>query len=563
MRWKAFVVYISIIKVNRPSAFIYLCLNSLVDLCRNLTLLFLPAVFLNVLIDLKEIDKLVFTVLVLIVASMLKKYTSVVITIEKEVQDQIMIMAIIEKMNMIPYEYLERADIKEKKQSCIFAIQNYGAVYDLYSNIIEFITATFTLISIILIFFQLGIFYVGVVIICSMATMILNQLLMNEKKKYSDKTVKLNFLYGYFQEIANQKKYQISNRMYNYSKVVNHQIKNLNKETDEHFSRMRNTEAFYLSLITCFENIQKIFSYLIPAMKYISNKILLAELTLLINCGLNMSIVMNRLISSYQSFMQSLDYLVPIYEIFKIADECRVEHKKFSGIIETLVFDEVTFRYEKSDVDVLKNLSFVINKNENVGILGANGVGKTTILKLILKLYQPSSGRILVNGVDIRYYDESYIKAISVVFQDSKLFPISLKENIVATSVDNEGFEMFLEVLGINQIIRQKQIHLDDLCNSEVFENGLEFSGGEKQLISIARALYRNANLMLLDEPSSSLDPIMTNRVIEKFYQLMEKHTTILITHDIVLANKCDRIIFIKNESVQFLSHVDEEIFYM
>ena len=187
-------------------------------------------------------------------------------------------------------------------------------------------------------------------------------------------------------------------------------------------------------------------------------------------------------------------------------------------------------------------MNFKIKKNERAALMGLNGAGKTTIVKLILKLYEPESGVILLNGHNIQEYDDSYLSNISVVFQDCKVFPLTIKENIGASNIMENVYES-CQRTSFDDVLNKKKITLDNLCDAEIYENGAEFSGGEKQLMAITRAVHRNGELIIMDEPSSALDPIMRNRLLLQYRSMTNHHTSLLITHDLTLAKQCDLIL--------------------
>lgn len=195
-------------------------------------------------------------------------------------------------------------------------------------------------------------------------------------------------------------------------------------------------------------------------------------------------------------------------------------------------------------VMILKNVNFKIKQNQKVALLGPNGSGKTTLIKLLLRLYDLNDGEILINHQNIK---NNLFNNNGVVFQDPKIFPITLKENLISDTINVIDFNQIINKVGFDQIMLSKKIDYADLCNSEVYDDGIEFSGGEKQLLALCRAMIRNADLVILDEPSSALDPIMKNKLLKLFNQLFFDKTVILITHDPLLANKCDRKILLND----------------
>lgn len=199
----------------------------------------------------------------------------------------------------------------------------------------------------------------------------------------------------------------------------------------------------------------------------------------------------------------------------------------------------------------MDNVSFIIRKNDKVAIIGQNGQGKTTIIILLLRMYQVDSGKILINGIDANQYNDSYLDIISIVFQDCSLFPITLFENIASTSPNEKSVFDSCQKVGVNEILDKNQLALDNLFSSEIHDDGVDLSKGEKQLFAIARALNRNGDLIILDEPSSATDPIMRKQIMNHFNSLFIGKTTILITHDETFVKKCDTVLNLQNHTIQ------------
>lgn len=550
MKIKTLMLYIKILFSKRKISIIYLVLNTMIDFCYNITIVFIPSVFVKFVLGTSSFKEIIAILLFFSVSTFMKKIVASKIDSEKEIQDQILIMAVTDKMNKIPYYYLEKYDVKKKRESCIYAIQNYGAAYDLYSKCTNILTSIFTLITLFGLSIRFKANYMIVNLLISFIYMYIEYRLFLKKHNCVEETINLNYHFSYFQELAIQKKYQINNKIYHYSDYLLENFKNLNSKITIHFNKIRILEANYESLLSILSNMQKIVSFIFPLFKLMNKNLILDEFVLLSNCGIDFSNKLNTISSSFQGLINAIDYLVPLYELMNIPDCEDNENGIKCDSIENIIVDDVSFKYPDCDDYVLENLNLRINKGEKVAIIGLNGSGKTTLIKLLLKLYKPTRGNIYVNGNSIYKYDDSYINNISIVFQDNKIFPISIYENIVANKKTNNSslLKNVCHITTFDDILSAKKIDYNFLCNSEIYENGIEFSGGEKQLLTITRASYRDGGLFILDEPSSALDPLIRCSIIEKFSLITKNKTTILITHDKNLAKKCDRIIKIENK---------------
>ena len=186
-----------------------------------------------------------------------------------------------------------------------------------------------------------------------------------------------------------------------------------------------------------------------------------------------------------------------------------------------------------------------MNPESHIALVGPNGSGKTTLIKLLCRLYEPSSGEILLNGTNIQEYDlEDYLQKIAVVFQDFQLFSFSVGQNVSAQRVfDTERTWSSLRQAGIEERVKKMPDELNTHLFSFTDDNGVELSGGEAQKIAIARALYRNAPLVILDEPTASLDPVSENEIYSHMNRMIHQKTAIFISHRLSSCRYCDEIV--------------------
>ena len=218
----------------------------------------------------------------------------------------------------------------------------------------------------------------------------------------------------------------------------------------------------------------------------------------------------------------------------------------------------VSFKYPGSENWSLRNVSLKLHVGERLAIVGMNGSGKTTLIKLLCRLYDPTEGEILLNGVDIRKYDyREYVSLFSVVFQDFKLFAFRLGENVAAAAdYDREKVLSCLEKAGLGERLASMQQGTDTYLYNGYGENGVEISGGEAQKIALARALYKDAPFVVLDEPTAALDPIAEYDIYTRFNELVENKTAIYISHRLSSCRFCDDIaVFHEGQMIQRGSH--------
>lgn len=221
-------------------------------------------------------------------------------------------------------------------------------------------------------------------------------------------------------------------------------------------------------------------------------------------------------------------------------------------------FRDVSFRYPGTDTYALRHVSMQFQIGRRLAVVGPNGSGKSTFIKLLCRLYDPTEGEILLNGIDIRKYKyEDYMALFSVVFQDFKLLAFPLGENVAAgRPYDRAKAAHCLEKAGFGERLESLGKGLDTCLYRNFEEDGVEISGGEAQKIAIARALYKNAPFLILDEPTAALDPIAEMEIYQQFDQIARDKTAIYISHRLSSCRFCDEIaVFEEGRFIQQGAH--------
>ena len=267
-------------------------------------------------------------------------------------------------------------------------------------------------------------------------------------------------------------------------------------------------------------------------------------------------------VSSYTKLVESITGISSNFVQLKMQsrylsffyDYMEIKNKRYDGTIPTekrddnvyeLEFRDVSFKYANSETWALRHVNQKITLGTKNAVVGKNGAGKTTFIKLLCRLYEPTEGQILLNGVDIRYYDnEEYAKLFAIVFQDFNLFSFPLGENVSGSNVyDRERAKKCLIDAGFGERLSKMEKGLDTQLYQYDDENGVEISGGEAQKIAIARSLYKDAPFVIMDEPTSALDPVAEFEIYQRFDQMVEGKTSIYISHRMSSCRFCDNII--------------------
>ena len=260
-------------------------------------------------------------------------------------------------------------------------------------------------------------------------------------------------------------------------------------------------------------------------------------------------------------FMLSEDFLDNIRRLFQLS----VEFLRFKEFIDygentgdsdipvkeeppAISLEHVSFSYPGAETEVLKDIGLTVKKGEKIAIVGVNGAGKTTLMKLICGLLSPVNGRILLNGKDMAQMEaEERYSWFSCAFQDIQFLPLSIRENIsmVKDNEDNSRVWECLKQAGIKDEIRNLPLKLDTLMEKTLNKNAVDFSGGQKQKLILARALYRNAGVLVLDEPTAALDALAENDIYEKYSKFAKDKTSFFVSHRLSSTRFCDRILLI------------------
>ncbi|CCY66475.1 putative uncharacterized protein [Clostridium sp. CAG:678] len=283
--------------------------------------------------------------------------------------------------------------------------------------------------------------------------------------------------------------------------------------------------------------------------------------SLVLYCGSFMQII-NGIMMMANTFGK-LQEIIPLakcyFEILDTQDNMKYGGKdiNFTDKFE-IEFRNVSFKYPNAENYSLKNINIKINNGENLAVVGRNGSGKTTFIKLLCRFYDVTDGEILINGINIKEYTkESIIRLYSVVFQDFKIFSTTLSQNISAgEEYDCDKLYKVLDEANIKDRMLKMEYKENTYLYKELDKAGVEISGGEAQKLALARALYKDAPIVILDEPTAALDPIAENEIYSRINSFVENKTTIYISHRLSSCVFCDRIaVFDKAELVEAGTH--------
>lgn len=459
------------------------------------------------------------------------------------------------KIMSIDYRHLEDPYYLDLKERAVFAMSNQSALTNIINHFSLIIGNIFTVIGLITIMFTLSYILVLVLFVGIFVTLYIGSRFKKYQNKFYQELIPINRRYGYYFQLSMNPTLAKDIRMYNMSPLFLNRVVQYNRVLYDEFKVYFKREGVAYGLQRIINAIQTGLVYLYVSYRVFSTKspIGIGQFTMYVTSAISFTKYFNNILDSFTIIVQMMNYLDPLVEFMQLPN---VENKTSEITlkdIEKVEFQDVSFSYPKSDKKVLDNISFSFKKGEKISIVGLNGAGKTTLIKLLCRFYEPDKGKILINGINIYHYDYiSYMKAIAAVFQDYRLFAYSIKENIANDNESNdEKVEHIITQVGLKEKIQELPKGLNSCLNKSYDEDGVELSGGQGQKVAIARALYKNANLVILDEPTSALDPIAEADIYKNFNDLVLSKTAIYISHRMSSSVFCDRVLVIENGKVK------------
>ena len=227
---------------------------------------------------------------------------------------------------------------------------------------------------------------------------------------------------------------------------------------------------------------------------------------------------------------------------------------KLLGTAPEITFEHVSFRYEGAHSDTLQDLNLTLNSGEKVALVGLNGAGKTTLVKLLCGLYLPTEGDIKINGISVRKFRrKDYYRLFAPVFQDVQTGFFSLAETVsgqIGEGTDFRRAGQCLELAGLGEKLRSLPQGIHTKLDKQLYADGIALSGGEAQKLMLARALYKDAPVLVLDEPTAALDPVAENQIYLRYQEMTQKKTSLFISHRLASTRFCDRILYLKDGQV-------------
>lgn len=465
------------------------------------------------------------------------------------------------KIMNVEYKHLEDPYYLDLKERAIFACTNQGSLQRLVSGISGIVTNTITLISLTVIIISLGYVLLFILLIGIVITLFINRIFMKFQLQAFKSIIPINRRYNYYLGLTENEKLSKDMRLYKMNPLIMKRVREYNNENFMFFKKLFNYGGLSSGLNKVINAIQTGFIYLFISWKIFFDtvkQITIGDFTMFANASINFTNSFNNLFSDIIDMGQVIGYLEPFVEFMQLPDVIKQTSPLKLNEVETIEFKNVTFTYPKTNSLILDDVSFSINRGNKISIVGLNGAGKTTIIKLLCRFYEPDSGHILINGHSIYEYDyKSYLDTMAVVFQDYRIFSFSILDNISSDkNIDENRINEIIDEVGLKEKIDELSLGINTRLNKNLDDNGVELSGGQNQKIAISRALYKDASLVILDEPTSALDPLAEAEIYQNFNDLVKKKTAIYISHRMSSSVFCDYVLVLDGgKVVSFDSH--------
>ena len=459
----------------------------------------------------------------------------------------------------IDYKYLEDPNFKNKFNASLNVLNGddigfCGVLYNI-SKVLPLILSTIILSVIV------GFFNIYVVIVCLISTAIvtivnksLAKYISQQKEKRAKAIRQGNYFFGIASDFSYGKDirlYDLSNKLKNDYHKKNTNLYNVIKNINDKKFKYALFEIFYLL-------IEDSVAYYFIIKSYFEEEISLGNVSLII---LSITLMTQCLKDITDKFTSIIKDAKNCQLYFEILDDKSLYTKKGNlkaldkNINLEIEFKNVSFKYPNTTKWILKNFYFKIPSGQKLAIVGLNGAGKSTIIKLLTGLYDVNEGEILINIININEFKrEELTKMFSVVYQDINIYPATILENVIGLDTNIEHIKrakLCLDSVGLKDKIDSLPLKYDTPLLKVIEETGVELSGGENQKVCIARALYKDGNMVILDEPTSALDALAEASIYQSFSNLVNNKTAIYISHRLSSTKFCDKIALFDNDGLK------------
>lgn len=474
----------------------------------------------------------------------------------------IYIKDVFDKIISVDYKHMEDSTFFDKNERAFSATSsNNNGIEGIYHKLFG-IPATLLTITVLTFFIgRLNLFVLLGLIMNIGVTIFIQRSVHNFQYKKKEELAHAERRKGYYYKTTHDFTYGKDIRLYQLKERI---LSNYNKEIEKYLNihkLIKNREFLLgiLSLITLI--LSDAITYGVLIIKTL-NGMSIADFSMYLAAVAGLSLMLKTVAGDIAFIINEGQY---VYDYFNFIEKDLGEKGGTREAIKDdtleVVFDNVSFCYPGTDKYIFKNLNFTIHKGERLAIVGINGAGKSTLVKLMVGLFDVTEGEIRINGIPIKEFDKKQLFSMfSVVFQDVNILAFTVKENVACSSVDidEERVNDALQRVGLKEKIEKLPKGIEQMMLKIIEEDGAELSGGESQKLSIARALYKGGNMVIMDEPTAALDALAEAEIYENFSELVKGKTSVYISHRLASTKFCDKIALFDGTGLKEYGNHDE-----
>ncbi len=457
----------------------------------------------------------------------------------------------------VSFEKVEDARFIEFKERALFPVFNRDVLAQLAKSFPDLAQCVITIIGIAAILAAANPILILLIIITNLISYALNVKKQERAVELTKKISSMNKEFGYFIRTIRGKESGREIRGYSASEFLMSMARDFDKRMFKDQESNNDNEYGFDAKVKLINALQNALAYGFIGIYSIYKHLSIGNFSMYLSAVITFCTTTNKLLDLFVQIRTNAKYLedfIALYELETEEDNPNAEALNAPDKIE-IEFRDVYFRYPNTKNYVLSGVSFTIGNKEKISIVGRNGAGKTTMIKLLSRLYKPEKGEIRVNGKNINDYDyASYNRLLSVIFQDFKVFEFTIKENIAlcdegSGAADSKTLEA-AEKAGISDFVSRLKNGVGTSIGTTFSEDGINLSGGQRQKIAIARAVYKDSKMIVLDEPTAALDPVAEAETYEKLNELIAGRTAVYISHRLSSCKFCDRILLLERGTI-------------
>lgn len=447
----------------------------------------------------------------------------------------------------VSIESLEGRELHKRAEAFYNARFSSGA--DFIEECNNFLVCIIGVIASTILIYKINILMILLILLTCVGEFIILKVLNKKQKITLDDSSKLSSKLDYFYKLSKSSNASKDIKLYGFQDYFIYTVAKITSNIEKIIAKYTNQSASVSGIRAVLNLIRQLISYVYLIYLVTIGCLTVSEFVFYFGIITGFSNWIVNLVFSYSKIERSANDCAVFRKYIESENESNDKPDVDFSEIESIEFKDVSFTYPSAEKSTINNMSFKINKGENIAIVGENGAGKTTAIKLLCGLYYPTNGDILINGKSSRdFSSESYFDLFSAVFQDYFFMPMTIAENISAEmDYDKEKLYSAFKKAGILEKINALPNKENALMDKNVYKNAVDFSGGEKQKLLLAKAVYKNAPVLILDEPTAALDPISENELYLKYNELTENKISFFISHRLSSTRFCDRILFVKD----------------